>query len=126
MVHQQRGPSALIALLVEQRSQRHHPQLALLCHLQARRVGLLRPEHFSRRGIRSERQWVLPVALARHGDETIPVPLSLTAPAGFSPAAGPLIAPPGVYQERSPLGVLRSAPHEYYSESLVMAYGFGQ
>jgi hypothetical protein len=32
----------------------------------------------------------------------------------------------GAYQERSPLGVLRSAPHEYYSESLVMAYGFGQ
>jgi len=33
---------------------------------------------------------------------------------------------PGAYQERSPLGVLRSAPHESYSESLVMDYGFGQ
>ena len=66
----------------------------LLGHLQARRVGLLRPEHFSRRGIRTERQWVLPVALARHGDESIPVPLSLAATQGFSPAAVPWNAPP--------------------------------
>jgi hypothetical protein len=32
----------------------------------------------------------------------------------------------GAYQERSPLGVLCSAPHESYSESMVMDYGFGQ
>ena len=32
----------------------------------------------------------------------------------------------GAYQERSPLGVLRSAPHESYSESLLMDYGFGK
>ena len=31
----------------------------------------------------------------------------------------------GAYQERSPLGVLHSAPHEYYSMSQVMGFGFG-
>jgi len=57
-------------------------------HLQSGWVGLLRPEQLHRRGIRTERQRVLPIALARHGDETIPVPLSLAVPARFSPAAG--------------------------------------
>lgn len=82
------------ALILKQRPQRHHPQLALLRHLQSGWVGLLRPEQLHRRGIRTERQRVLPLALARHGDETIPVPLSLAVPARFSPAAGPWIAPP--------------------------------
>ena len=57
-------------------------------------VGLLRSEQLDWRSIMSERQWVLPVALARHGDERIDVSLILTAPAGFSPAAGPSIASP--------------------------------
>ena len=31
---------------------------------------------------------------------------------------------PGAYQERSPLGALRSAPNESYSESSVTGFGF--
>jgi len=33
--------------------------------------------------------------------------------------------PGGAYQERSPLGVLLSAPHESYCVSLVTGFGFG-
>jgi hypothetical protein len=49
-------------------------------------------------------------------------PLTKQSPQVFRGDAGG--QPGGAYQERSPLGMLRSAPNESYSESSVTGFGF--